>query len=453
MRAPWRRVLLCVPVVLSLVGLWYVGRWCLGNTMAEWLPDPGAAQVAARLAPADPQAHYTLARLAEKSFEPEQLAAAVGEYEQATALSPNDHRLWFELGHARGLAGDDAGSERALRRATELAPNYPEAHWYLGNLLLRGGHDAEAFAELRRAAEENPEKYRPQVFEVAWRSADGQVPTVLAAMGDTPDMRAALIEFLIKRNAGDAAARASAFAEAVKLWQSLDTGARRAHAATGDKLRAAFLAAKQYRAALGIERELGAGVVPTEEQLLNGGFELPVGPAGRTWYDWQIAPPAQTQINLDEHVRHAGARSLRLVFNTVDPLDFRHVSQIVVVAPQTRYRLTYFVRTDELRSLSTLVTEVADASEPARTLVASAPLAAGSSEWQEVSLEFTTGAQQEAISVRLVRPPCPQTLCPLQGKVWYDDFNLQRIGGGNGPADTGRGRDNAGAQGAGARTR
>src|SRR5213076_264899 len=144
-------------------------------------PDVGAAQAAARLAPADPQAHYTLARLAEKSFEPEQLAAAVGEYEQATALSPNDHRLWFELGHARGLAGDDAGSERALRRATELAPNYPEAHWYLGNLLLRAGRDAEAFAELRRAAEENPEKYRPQVFEVAWRIADNKVPAVLAA--------------------------------------------------------------------------------------------------------------------------------------------------------------------------------------------------------------------------------------------------------------------------------
>src|SRR5207237_3360889 len=178
MHAPWRRVLLLLPVVLSLIAVWYVARWCLGNTMAEWLPDVGAAQVAVRLAPDDPQAHFTLARLAERSFDPEQLTAAVGEYEQATARSPHDYRLWFELGRARGLAGDDAGRAPALRRATELAPNCPDAHSYLGNLLLRAGRAAEAFPELRRAADENPEKYRAQVFEIAWRIADGKVPAV-----------------------------------------------------------------------------------------------------------------------------------------------------------------------------------------------------------------------------------------------------------------------------------
>src|SRR2546423_7405020 len=108
-RAPWRRILLLVPVVVALACVWYVARWCLGNTMAEWLPEEGAARAAARLAPADPQTHFTLARLAERSFEPEQLAAAVKEYEQAAALSPNDYRLWVEVGRVRGLAGDDAG--------------------------------------------------------------------------------------------------------------------------------------------------------------------------------------------------------------------------------------------------------------------------------------------------------------------------------------------------------
>jgi hypothetical protein len=263
---------------------------------------------------------------------------------------------------------------------------------------------------------------------------------VAAAVGDTPATRADLITFLLNRKPANEAARKAELAEAVKLWQGLDATQRTAYRAAGEKLRDTFLAAKQYKAALALERDLNAGHddandgAPAEDQLLNGGFESPVGPAGHTWYDWQVAPPPQTQINLDERQRHNGARSLRIVFNAKDPLDFHHVSQLVVVAPQTHYRLSYYVRAEELQSASTVLTEVWDVTaEPAHLLVASAPLATttGASDWQEVALEFTTGAQTEAINVRLNRPPCLQPLCPLFGKVWYDDFNLQRLGGGH----------------------
>ncbi len=446
----WRRVLLLVPVVMAFVCAGYVVRWCVGNTMAEWLSDPGAARAAARLAPSDPQPHFTLARLAERSFEPEQLAEAVAQYEQAASLSPHDYRLWLELGRARGLAGDDAGSERALRRAVELAPGYPDPHWYLGNLLLRDGRNDEAFTELRRAADANPARFQPQVFEVAWRRAQGNVPAVVAAIGDAPATRAGLIEFLLVHPA-DEAMRKAAFAEAAKLWQSLAPAERRTHRPTGEKLRDAFFNAKQYAAALEVQRELsgageaGAGNVaaPALEQIMNGGFESAVGPPGRTWYDWQVTPPvAPTQINLDERQRHSGARSLRVIFNASEALDFSNVSQLVVVAPQTRYRLTYFVRGEDVKGASTVLTEVVVANEPARVLVASAPLAVGTSDWREVALEFTTAPQTEAVVVRLNRPACPATLCPLFGKVWYDDFNLQRLTGGSAAE---RGRGNAAA--------
>ncbi|HYY42869.1 MAG TPA: hypothetical protein VE775_09075, partial [Pyrinomonadaceae bacterium] len=154
-----------------------------------------------------------------------------------------------------------------------------------------------------------------------------------------------------------------------------------------------------------------------------------------TWYGWQVAPPAQTQINLDERQKHGGARSLRIVFNASGPLNFQHVSQLVVVAPQTRYRLSYFVRTEDLRGASTVLTEVVDAVDQTRVLATSPPVANGASDWQEVALDFTTGAQVEAVVVRLNRPPCAQAICPLFGKVWYDDFNLQRTGGGGGNAN------------------
>jgi Flp pilus assembly protein TadD len=420
-RAPWRRVLLLLPVVVALVVMWYVVRLCMGDTMAEWLADATTARAATQLAPSDPQAHYTLARLAEQSFEPEQLTSAVKEYEQATALSPNDYRLWFQLGNARGLVGDDAGAELALRRAVELAPNYPEPHWYLGNLLLRTGRDEQAFAELRLAAAENPKTYLPQVFDLAWHVFKGDMAAVLAATGDTPAARAGLADYLLKQQRLD---------DALRLWSNLNPAQQQEQYETGAKLEAALVTAKRYHGALDVERALhkqDSASLPTEGQLLNGGFESPVGPAGRSWYDWQVTPVAQAQINLDERVKHSDRRSLRIVFNAASALDFHHVAQLVVVAPQTLYRLAYFVRTEELQSSSTLLTEVVDASDETRVLAASAPLANGTSDWQPVALEFKTGAQTEAVIVRLRRPPCTLALCPLFGKVWYDDFNLQRL--------------------------
>ncbi len=427
-RALWRRGLLLVPLFVALVCLWYVARWCLGDTMAEWLPEEGAARAAVRLAPADPQAHFTLARLAERSFEPEQLVVAVKEYEQAATLSPNDYRLWFQLGRARGLVGDDAGSERALRRAVELAPNYPEPRWYLGNLLLRAGRTDESFVELRRAGEADAIKFRPQVFDLAWHVFRADVAAVLSVVGDSAETRAGLAAYLLKQQRLD---------DALRLWSALTPAQQQEQRATGEQIVQTLIAAKRYRATLAVQRDLlgqrqggqsTSELVPDVGQLLNGGFEAPVGPPGKSWYDWQVTPVAQVQLNLDEHVKHSAARSLRLVFNATSALDFHHVAQLVVVAPQQRYNLSYFVRTEELKSASTLLTQLVDAADQAHVLVASAPLANGASDWQQVTLDFTTGAQTEAIVVRLVRAPCAEAVCPLFGKVWYDDFNLQSFG-------------------------
>jgi len=107
------------------------------------------------------------------------------------------------------------------------------------------------------------------------------------------------------------------------------------------------------------------------------------------------------------------------------------VSQLVAVEPQTRYRLEYFVRTEDLKGAATLAVEVVDPAQPERALVASEPLRIGTTDdWQAVALDFTTGAQAQALTLRVVSLPCPAATCPIFGKVWYDNFNLQRLSGG-----------------------
>src|SRR4051812_39939985 len=152
-RKPLGWVLLVLLVLLALSLSWFGVHWYVGNTIAEYAPaleDGGidTARLSVRLAPDDPLTHWSVATLLKNTLAEDQLPEAMRSFEEAARLSPNDYRLWMDLGRARSQAGDLAGAEKALRQAVVLAPSYSYPRWYLGNLLLRAGQNDQAFAEL-----------------------------------------------------------------------------------------------------------------------------------------------------------------------------------------------------------------------------------------------------------------------------------------------------------------
>ena len=144
-------------VLLLAAGVWsyFVVRWYIGNTLAEYFNPTESnlrvAEMARSLAPNDPLTHWRVAQVEQKSLPLDQQAQSLAEYEKAIALSPNDYRFWMALGTASEQAGDPAKAERALKQAVALAPAYAYPHWYLGNLFLRDGRYDEAF-EIGRAS-------------------------------------------------------------------------------------------------------------------------------------------------------------------------------------------------------------------------------------------------------------------------------------------------------------
>lgn len=415
------RLLLVVPIALALLLTWYGIRWCLGKSIAESASDLETARMALSLAPDDPQTQYTLAVLNNRSFLPEETAESLRRYEQAAALSPHDYRLWLELGSAREHSGDIGGAERALRQAAQLAPNYSMPRWLLGNLLLRQGKWDEAFAELRRAGDADP-TLRPQVFNLAWRVYGENVQAVTAAVGSSGAARAQLAEYLVAQKRVD---------DAVRLWSSLNPDEKIAQRGTGEALMKTLFEKHQYHRVLDVYHDITENDPggPALGHLINGGFENEVGPPGASLFDWQVVQVPQTQMRLDAVVSAGGKRSLRIIFNAPSALDFKNVSQFVVVEPGASYRLDFVVRTEDLKGSSTLQAEVVDAANPNRVLAASSPAPNGSNEWQPVRVEFTTPAETEGVTIRLARPQCLAAVCPVFGKIWYDDFNLQRVGG------------------------
>jgi tetratricopeptide (TPR) repeat protein len=429
----WRRASLILLSLGALAAAWIVARWCIGHTMAERAPDSETARIAARLVPFDPQPYYSLAvRSSREALTTEEIAATLKDYEEAVALSPHDYRLWVELGRAREQAGDPSGGERALKRAVELAPHYAQPRWMLGNLLLRQGRTDEAFEQLKVAGEADP-TLRPQIFNLAWHVYDGDIPTVIAKVGSSAGARAQLVQYLLGLRRLD---------DALQLWNSLSADEKRDQREAGEALIRSSFEAKRFRLVLDIHRALEPESPAAVGRLLNGDFEEDVATYGADLFGWQVAQTSQPQIRLDARVAYSGERSLRLIFNAPKTIEFRGVSQFIVVEPATRYRLTYFFRTEALKSASTLITQVVDAGNPDRVLAESAPVPDGTNEWQPVTLDFTTAPQTEAVTVRIVREPCFSAVCPIFGKIWYDKFILEQIGnsGGSGERRSGGGR-------------
>ena len=105
----------------------------------------------------------------------------------------------------------------------------------------------------------------------------------------------------------------------------------------------------------------------------------------------------QTKVVLDARTWQEGARSLHIIFNEVTAAQFSGVSQLVVVEPGASYRLRFWVRYDALKSASTPLVQVVDATDPARSLAVSKELPNGTGEWEPVALEFNVPSHADAV--------------------------------------------------------
>ncbi len=434
LRVPLLRALLVAPALVAVMCASFAVRWYVGNTMSPYAINANAgglnvARLAARLAPDDPQTHWSLAEIEKRDIAPEELTTAIKEYEESVSRSPNDYRLWMDLGRAREQSGDAAGGEEALRHAVELAPSYAVPRWHLGNALVRRGKIDDGLNELRLAASKD-QTLRGSVFDLAWSIYDGDVRAMSEKLGDSPEARAQLTGYLLGRNRLE---------DALRLWDSLNPAEKRNERVTGESLMNALQQARRYRAAVQLYETFApqGADIPQIGQIQNGGFEsdkaIVTGGVmtGANAFSWYVQSVPQARVAIDTRIHQGGARSLRVVFNAAANLSFTNISQLVAIDPATRYRLQYSARTKDLKSAGTPVLEVVSALDNS-VLGTSSPLSVGTSEWQQLTIDFATNAKTEAITLRTNRAACGDVVCPIFGIVWYDDFNLQRLDGGNG---------------------
>jgi tetratricopeptide (TPR) repeat protein len=412
----WKKAILVVIGGSCLIGSWAFTKWGMANSAAVRAGDPDVAQFLTELAPNDPQTHYSAAVLLEKSFEQNDIARSLEEFEIAAGLAPENYLYWLDLGRARERSGDPAGAERALRKSLEMAPNYSRVQWALGNALLRQGRVDEAFAEIKRAVAADPVAFANPAAVTAWQFFGSDVDAIRSAAGGSIQFDGELASLLL---------RDKRFDEAAELWNALPADERRTSLAQiGATFVEKLLAEKRFRDASNIAAGLSDDIGMKVGQVTNGGFETAVKPTGSGPFEWTIAPGLQPQIVLSSAQKRGGNNSLLIIFNSTDGKAFRNVSQLVAVQPNASYELEIFYRAD-LKTTAAFKWEILDAADSRRIAVSDA--IANTSEWVPLHLKFRTSSTDGMI-LRLIRENCGQ-VCPVTGSVLFDDITLRSAGG------------------------
>lgn len=410
-----QQLVIAVAAIICIVAVYFAAGWCFGSTLAQQAQTRQASEIAINLAPSDSQSYHRLASLYEKSFLLEDLPKALAAYEKAVALAPHDYRLWLALGKSRERNGDTKGSEKALRKAAELAPHYAEVHWILGNQLLRQGNAEEAFIEIRQAVEQD-KTYAGQAVTTAWQIFDGDVSQISQKIGDSITIKAGLAPFLAKQGRFD---------EALTFWNSVpEDEMSTTYKTYGDEIFAKLIEKKEFKKALAVYSQVykSGNERFLTGNIFNGDFERDVKTANAGAFDWQIAAGQQPQIGLDNSQKHDGGKSLVLIFNSQSGQDFRQITQTIVVEGRKSYKFEAFYRS-ELKTTATFQWEIVDTNDG--KVLATTQTVEVSADWSPLSAEFTVPLATQAVTIRLARAACKQSLCPISGKIWFDDISLK----------------------------
>jgi hypothetical protein len=159
--------------------------------------------------------------------------------------------------------------------------------------------------------------------------------------------------------------------------------------------------------------------------VIDAGFEYEsqLDEAGFGWH--RDSKTEFVSLSLDGNNPSEGRSSLRVDFKGPSDPSTPIISQLVLVDPLTRYKLHFAARAEGVISGGRPLVTVADANNNA-LLSQTSPFPEQLSAWQDYEIDFKSGETTNTIQIILRREPCSKSPCPIFGRLWLDNFSLQK---------------------------
>jgi tetratricopeptide (TPR) repeat protein len=415
LRWPIARIAVAIVVLVILFqASWLNARAGFASLLSTYAAkskkiDP--AQAALPLSSTDPEIHFVRGAILEAQGD---YSTAIEEYEQAVRLRPRDYVLWLALARVRELKGNLEGAIVAARQAVPLAPFYAQPHWQLGNMLVRRGKVDEGFRELRFAGESD-QNLMPVIIELAFQLSGNDMEFIKRAIQpQTPDSYKALAEYFKKKNR---------VTDAIEMLSAAGSGAEQERRLYLEEL----ISAGKFTEAAGlwsmdhpeVSQNMGS-------HFRNPGFEQE-STLDKPGFDWRQETKADSlSLSLDPNQPKEGHTSLRIDLKGDSNPGVPVISQLILVAPGTRYQLQFAARSEGLVSGGMPYLAVVNATNNI-VLGQTGLFPKGTVGWQDYVLDFNSAENISAIKVMLRRVPCSSSPCPVFGHLWLDNFSLRKL--------------------------
>jgi hypothetical protein len=158
--------------------------------------------------------------------------------------------------------------------------------------------------------------------------------------------------------------------------------------------------------------------------LTNAGFEKDITGRGFDWRHWGEKEGAWS-LKRVKHQTAEGDYALKITFNGQENISFQHIYQIMALAPQKRYRLTYAWKSRGITTDQGPFMEIFGYEQ--KGLYQAGPMITGSQGWQEEAIVFETPVDCRAAVMRLRRRASMRFDSKIKGVLWIDDFRLDKI--------------------------
>ena len=370
--------------------------------------DQAHLERAMRLEPNDAEYPYRLGVFAFRVQQDNNLAKK--SFQRALALNPYRTRYWLSLASVYLTEGDIEKQKATVQAALNAEPRNPETTWEAGNLDLVEGDTERALHNFRITLES--ERYNELgVFDTCWRATRDADLILKDAIPNDNRVRIAFLRWLVQHNEPAAAA---------KVWSAVAAAQQSVHAADALPYVDFLLSHGDVGEAYRVWRQLLAGdeemkgYAAAGNRVVNDRFEEPLLNSG---FDWRIAGNPAVSLSLDSLEFRDRGRSLKLVFSG-DPFRDAGLSQLVPVDPNTTYRFSAYVKSEEIYSASAPRFALDDAASGQSLLLTKDVI--GTTPWEQLEGEFRTGPATQAVRLHIVQSAGAH----IKGNLWVDGITI-----------------------------
>lgn len=405
-----RRLLLLAICIGGLATYdWFVIRLYRAQRLAD-RSDRISIEKAAILEPRNATYHDLLCR--SMIFVSRESERAINECRKASELNPYSSSIWLDLAQAYFSAGNNRLTEDATHKALLVDPTTPDTAWSAANFFLIQGDSSEALKQFAIVLREEPTLSTP-VLNICWQSFH-DINRIQSILPPNPEVYLDFIKLLL--STGDLEPARQIWSALIQLKTPFDYHQALFYIDTLLKTRSVDSANDAWKQLSSKSKVLQAYSRP-RDLVMNGSFSQEILDSG---FDWRYIPRPQIVVTLDGAAFHSGNRSLMLKYKQSG--SDAGIFQYIAVEPSTRYRLSAWVKSEDLETANGPSLTLSDAYD--NTIYGSTEETIGTTPWHRVETTLQTGPETKLLILALLRRPGETR---IQGKLWLDDIKLEPL--------------------------